>query len=305
MSAQIGTNFNYRGQKFLDSRQGKAETKNDLLSWDFQKVPVPPGFELCLTLENNEVWYYYDPDLVLPDTGHWIPRLVDRDEWNSVGPTEMPESFGSRTVAADIILEMLREHEEALFPTSIKNVKAGGNNSGSSFEVGTTVTVSPITFNLVKGTNTIQTYTFPISPTTEKKNEYGTWEYSIPIQYNGKTYTATASIYWKYKLYWGVISELPEENDQLQASDFGTGILVTSGSLNTTSFNCSGGKYPCILIPWAYRKSNPRVIVGGLDNTDLVILPVNLVLRNGLVLKYQAICLGTKQTGDSIQIKVE
>lgn len=68
MSAHIGTNFSLQSNEFLDSRQGQALNKTDLLNW---KTPVPDGFEICL---ENE-WYYYDSKENLPLTGHWVPRV--------------------------------------------------------------------------------------------------------------------------------------------------------------------------------------------------------------------------------------
>ena len=63
MSHNIGTNFSYKAENFLDYRQGHANSKEDLKNWD---VPVPIGFEVCV---NNE-WYYYDPEVDNNDTGH-------------------------------------------------------------------------------------------------------------------------------------------------------------------------------------------------------------------------------------------
>lgn len=68
MSAHIGTNFSLQSSEFLDSRQGQALSKADLLNW---KTPVPEGFEICL---ENE-WYYYDSRVNFTTTGHWVPRV--------------------------------------------------------------------------------------------------------------------------------------------------------------------------------------------------------------------------------------
>ena len=70
MSAHIGTNFTLESKEFLDSRQGLALTKKDLLDW---RTPVPEGFRVCL----DGKWYYYDSSANLEDTGHWIPCVVD------------------------------------------------------------------------------------------------------------------------------------------------------------------------------------------------------------------------------------
>lgn len=70
MSAHIGTNFTLESKEFLDSRQGLALTKTDLLNW---KTPVPEGFRVCL----DGKWYYHDSKVDLVDTGHWVPCVVD------------------------------------------------------------------------------------------------------------------------------------------------------------------------------------------------------------------------------------
>lgn len=70
MSAHIGTNFTLESREFLDSRQGLALTKTDLLNW---KTPVPEGFRVCL----DGKWYYHDSKVDLVDTGHWIPCIAD------------------------------------------------------------------------------------------------------------------------------------------------------------------------------------------------------------------------------------
>lgn len=69
MSHNIGTNFSYKAENFLDYRQGHANSKEDLKNWN---VPVPVGFEVCV---NNE-WYYYDPNFNNSETGHWIKRVI-------------------------------------------------------------------------------------------------------------------------------------------------------------------------------------------------------------------------------------
>ena len=68
MASNIGTSISYQAQDFLDERQGMAKTKEDLLNWS---IPVPEGFRVCMKGE----WYYYNPLVTLPDTGHWVPTI--------------------------------------------------------------------------------------------------------------------------------------------------------------------------------------------------------------------------------------
>lgn len=90
MSAHIGTNFTLESREFLDSRQGLALTKADLLNW---KTPVPEGFRVCL----DGKWYYHDSKVDLVDTGHWVPCVVDSVDG---------EIYEGQTVSAKAVKEL-------------------------------------------------------------------------------------------------------------------------------------------------------------------------------------------------------
>ena len=90
MSAHIGTNFTLESREFLDSRQGLALTKKDLLDW---RTPVPEGFRVCL----DRKWYYYDSSANLEDTGHWVPCVVDNVDG---------EVYEGQTVSAKAVKEL-------------------------------------------------------------------------------------------------------------------------------------------------------------------------------------------------------
>lgn len=90
MSAHIGTNFTLESKEFLDSRQGLALTEDDLLHW---KTPVPEGFKVCVSGR----WYYYDSNVDLGDTGHWVPCIVDRVDG---------ELYDGQTVSAKAVKEL-------------------------------------------------------------------------------------------------------------------------------------------------------------------------------------------------------
>jgi hypothetical protein len=90
MSAHIGTNFTLESREFLDSRQGLALTKTDLLNW---RTPVPEGFRVCL----DRKWYYYNSSANLEDTGHWVPCVVDNVDG---------EIYEGQTVSAKAVKEL-------------------------------------------------------------------------------------------------------------------------------------------------------------------------------------------------------
>lgn len=68
MAINIGSNFSFQGQQFLDDRQGIAKTKRELLNWN---LTVPEGFEVCC----EGVWYTYQPKQDKdPETGYFHQR---------------------------------------------------------------------------------------------------------------------------------------------------------------------------------------------------------------------------------------
>ena len=115
MSHNIGTNFSYKAENFLDYRQGHANSKEDLKNWD---VPVPIGFEVCV---NNE-WYYYDPEVDNNDTGHWVKRVISSFD-------ETIDNYSNQAASMSIISSInedveglnieLRKLDEKLNPTKI------------------------------------------------------------------------------------------------------------------------------------------------------------------------------------------
>ena len=68
----IGTPFLFEGEKYLDSRQGLANTLDDLKNWS---TSIPPGFEVYVKSEN--AWYQYRPDEDrYKDTGYFKRRDI-------------------------------------------------------------------------------------------------------------------------------------------------------------------------------------------------------------------------------------
>ena len=114
MSHNIGTNFSYKAENFLDYRQGHANSKEDLKNWN---VPVPVGFEVCV---NNE-WYYYDPNFNNSETGHWIKRVISSFD-DTIDPSNQAASM---SIISDINEDVerlnieTRKLDEKLNPTKI------------------------------------------------------------------------------------------------------------------------------------------------------------------------------------------
>lgn len=80
--------------------------------------------------------------------------------------------------------------------------------------------------------------------------------------------------------------------------------FVESGTLDKTVFNCSGGKYPYVIIPAKYYNPANKMYVGGFLNTDLVVEDVNIENKVGIVVPYKVIRTRLKQTGSSIPVQI-
>lgn len=117
MATYIGTNFALEGKEFLDQRQGLAGRLEDLKNWS---IVVPEGFELCL----GGSWYYYDSQINLPDTGHWVPRVSD-----NISPNDERAITSSAvyevTKDVDSIRKDLATLDSTMYPTSIVGLKVG------------------------------------------------------------------------------------------------------------------------------------------------------------------------------------
>lgn len=105
MAINIGTNFSYRGQNFLDQRQGLAKTTADLLSWS---EIVPEGFEVYCT--ENGKWYTYKSDYSSSDTGHFILRIDSELEGSDIQNE------------VDSIGKDLHHVEDKVFPIEFRNI---------------------------------------------------------------------------------------------------------------------------------------------------------------------------------------
>lgn len=236
MAIKLGTNFDLKSKQFLDSRQGLPETKADLRDWS---TPVPPGFEVCL----GEEWYYYDPEVNLLETGHWIPRLVGKDELEGEGTITNGENRGVTADAVKKIIEerladiqnQIDDQGAELYPTKISSIwfgeGSGRKASPRSVEVGTLVTFpranvnqddplkGVITYEITKrGVSTplvpnnsspdsgkfyIQEDSYVLTNTNGSPRS-GTKTWTISDSTLGPTYEADAQINWNWKNYWGI-----------------------------------------------------------------------------------------------------
>lgn len=265
----IGTNFNYLGENFLDSRQGMPQHLSDLLDWN---ILVPEGFEVFVQGE----WYIYRGANFWDNiTGHW-ERQVSRTEY---------------TTHSQDIDKLMWE----VFPMTLE-VSGGGN-----YEVGAEV-ASNMTWRLLREG---QEYT----PDSVKINDLDVEELVTPIVsdssyvikawWRNKLFISNPINFRFYKRkYWGVSNRTSLRSEDIAELNSG---LATSWTMGATAFNCSGGKYPYYLIPSSlYNPNTFRVWIGGLRNTDLEITTTTITNSYGITSEYTVIRLGSLQHGTPV-----
>lgn len=305
MAISVGSNFLYQGKKFLDDRQNKAKTTKDLKLWN---IPVPDGFEIFI----EGSWYVFNssnPENEI--TGKFKKR------------TEISQDFGTdteKTISQSTITNKFTEVEKyisklqsSVFPLEFKTFSGGG-----TFEIGSNI-IPKLSWTVgIKGESDIL---IPDEVTvngikdgiSEDLSSYtgscislslpGKESYQVYVRKDYLSATKTVDFNFCYKRYYGTSpkSELTSSDIISMNSNFITGNSYTMAS---TTFDCTGGKYPYYIIPKSIYKTNLEFWVGGLKNSDTVIENVNVRTVTGLEVEYVTIRLKNIQTGKlSIQIK--
>ena len=282
MSLKIGTNIEYNGRKFLDSRQGKANTIEDLKTWS---TPVPEGFEISL----GGTWYIYSSSLpVSQETGHFHLR-PDYDIPGSEYGTRIDREIG--------------KIEEEI--SKITTLEVTSKSGGGVFEAGRlinpamtwTIAVSGIEVTpenvIVNGVELGPRSYYTESNLGESKT------YTVVIQYQGMETTIVFQYNFVDLSFWGVSSvaglEIPPEG-------FSSDLLIDFPK-EPIVFDCSSGAYPYYIYP-GYLGSIEKFVVGGIPTTDLVISTVTLVNSYGKETEYTVSRLGNRYNGN-LKIKFE
>lgn len=118
---------------------------------------------------------------------------------------------------------------------------------------------------------------------------------------------ASVTFKFAYKNYAGTGDAAFGDKKTLVQSDL-TGFssnFTESGGLGETSFNCTGGKYPYILIPKELYNSNYKTYVSKNLNSDFVITDVKLENNRGIILDYKLYRTTYIQTGNPINIEIK
>lgn len=305
MSINVGSNFLYQGTKFLDDRQNKINTLEDLKTWE---IPIPDGFEVYV--ENS--WYIFNSTNDFDDiTGKFRKRTTD-----------ISQEFGASTdkvISQAVITERFNELDNNLnklyanvFPLEFKSISGGG-----SFEVGHKVKPEISWTVGIKGENEILTpdnvtvngktdgITNKSSYTSSaiEQNIPGIVGFNVVVWYGNLNVSKTVNYNFYYRKYYGTSNKT--ELNSTDIINLSKGFIYgNSYSMSATSFDCTGGKYPYYVIPRSVYKESIEFWVGGLKNTDLITRDVSVTTSTGLTIDYITIRLNNIQNGKlSIEIK--
>ena len=300
MSTYIGTNFGYSGERFLDDRQGQANSLEDLRTWS---TLVPEGFKVWV----DGSWYFYDstlPEESLTGKFHkfFSDKLTDSDK-TGLSAKAIKELVGETNSS-------LKDLESRVFPLTLEYI-----TPETVLYTGSQVTPEIIWKVTREGKQII-----PESVTVNGSEDGvdlkdGKWTGKSQISENtiydvvfkDITNVIEARVVFRFTnpRYWGA-SEYPELNSSriqgLGKEDWGDDNIIPQ-----TVFNCTGGKYPWIAIPsdiWR-RNGEPKMWIGGLMTTDTNTYKVNVTNPRGDSVEYTCLRLGNIQTGQDLVIELK
>ena len=191
--------------------------------------------------------------------------------------------------------------EEVLYEAP--TVKLSG---GSTLEIGTVVN----TVNLSWTTNkdiTTQSINQGIGTLDPKLRKYTVTNanitsnrtYTITVGDGKKTASASTSISFQYRIYWGSSELEVLDNDTIV--NFSS--ALASSRKQSRVFNCSGGKYFYFVLPVSFV-SGISFKANGFVYSDLVTNNMNVTSKNGYTSAYVIYRSANIQTGASISVEV-
>lgn len=203
----------------------------------------------------------------------------------------------TNAVQNKVVTENINELMEEVFKLTFSSFVGGG-----TYEKGQSITPT-ISWSISrKGVEVIPNYATvngsSSNITSNKKswtspNEITTNQtYSVVCRYGAQTVAKNATFMFSLKKYWGV-SDKPSltNSDILSLSS-----AWAQRAQSTTSFNCTGGKYPYYIIPTS-MVGGIQFWIGGLRNTDWVETVQNITNPFGNIDNYTIFRLNNIQTG--------
>lgn len=282
----FGTGTNLTGTQ--DARDCFAKLKRDFGSAGNASV--------IKTLHVNT----YSNNIILQDD-----ILYFNGEQNNGDGFEIPSVTTSKAgvMTADMY-NTFQEIELATFPLNLNIVPS----SNSVFEKGSSYTPTINISVSRKGTNVTSESNINVvgEPTLSGSisSDKQTWIPTKAVTANQKlTVTATYGsqsaskvyyVFFKNKKYWGTSANTSLTNAQVLALEGST--WADNRLMESTNFDCTGGKYPYYVIP-ANVYNGLQVWVGGLKNTDITVTDMTVTNASGSSQAYKVIRLTNIQTG--------
>ena len=289
----FGTGTNMTGTQ--DARDCFAKLKRDFGSAGNASV--------IKTLHVNT----YSNNIILQDD-----ILYFNGEQNNGDGFEIPSVTTSTAgvMTADMF-NTFQKIELATFPLNLNIVPSSNSvfEKGSSYIPTINISVSRKGTNVTSKSNinVVGEPTLSGSISSDKQ----TWTPTKAVTENQKlTVTATYGsqsaskvyyVFFKNKKYWGTSANTSLTNAQVLA--LGGSTWADNRLMESTNFDCTGGKYPYYVIP-ANVYNGLQVWVGGLKNTDITVTDMTVTNASGSSQAYKVIRLTNIQTGVlSIQFK--
>lgn len=229
----------------------------------------------------------------------------DFDLVNNIDNQTIPAAdAGNAGVMTAEMYKTFQQMELATFPLNLNIVPS----SNSVFEKGSSYTPTINISVSRKGTNVTSESNINVvgEPTLSGSisSDKQTWIPTKAVTANQKlTVTATYGsqsaskdyyVFFKNKKYWGTSANTSLTNAQVLALAGST--WADNRLMESTKFDCTGGKYPYYVIP-ANVYNGLQVWVGGLKNTDITVTDMTVTNASGSSQAYKVIRLTNIQTG--------
>lgn len=282
----FGTGTNLTGTQ--DARDCFAKLKRDFGSAGNASV--------IKTLHVNT----YSNNIILQDD-----ILYFNGEQNNGDGFEIPSVTTSKAgvMTADMF-NTFQEIELATFPLNLNIVPS----SNSVFEKGSSYTPTINISVSRKGTNVTSESNINVvgEPTLSGSisSDKQTWiptkavtanqKLTVTAKYGSQSASKVYYVFFKNKKYWGTSANTSLTNAQVLALEGST--WADNRLMESTNFDCTGGKYPYYVIP-ANVYNGLQVWVGGLKNTDITVTDMTVTNASGSSQAYKVIRLTNIQTG--------
>lgn len=144
--------------------------------------------------------------------------------------------------------------------------------------------------------------------TTYSSNDLETKSYRVSLYVDDTNFVEDKlDIMFKYRTYFGtgIESFLKESYDEKTDLQEFSSFLTDDGELPRSNFDCTGGKYPYIMIPTTHYRADLRILVNDFLNSDFDVYDCTVTNRNGISIQYKILRTSTVQTGNPIPIQIK